>query len=364
MRTKALSEREIIRLLEAGEITFPPVCLRLVSPEVASVKDPPVAEGILEANWQGRSVRFVFECKALSTPKVLEVAIAQVQRAADSLQLLPLVIVPYLSEEALGQLEGESVSGIDLSGNGILLTKGMAVWRSGHPNRFKTSLPLRNVYRGVSALVAQSFLLRAEFASLVELQAFAQERLAEQRKEETEERLTKGTVSKVIHVLEEDKIVFRDGGRLRVLSPRTLLERLQANYKKPQGRKLIGKTSLSGQEIWNRLQASGLRVVTTGQGSAGHYRVLSGADTLSLYVEEMDAVTSLLDIKATQVFPNLELIEYRGEGVYFDAREVEGVLYASPIRTWLELATSGPREREAAKVLEAILLRGEGEKLQ
>ena len=358
MKTEPSSARDVREQIRAGEFSFDP--LRICLPSALA---PVATEDVLEAEWQGRTTQFAFVSKTASTPKALDIAIAQAQRTARNTGFSPLVIVPYLSEEALRLLETEQVSGIDLSGNGIVVTPEMAVWRSGQPNRFKSSQPIRNIYRGVSSLVAQSFLLRAEFGSLIELQTFAQERLAQQGGEETQGRLTKGTISKVVQALDEEKIVLRERGKLRLLSPGILMEHLQTNYQKPSGRKVQGKTPFSVPEVWSQLKQNGLSGVTTGLGSAGRYHVLSGPDTLSLYVKELDAAREILDVKATSVFPNIELIEYKGDVVYFDAREDKGVLYASPVRTWLELAAGGPREREAAQVLEDSLLKGEGEKL-
>ena len=316
MKTELWNAKEFREQIRAGELSFPPlrICFPAASAHFAT-------EDVIEAQWRGRTTQFAFVRKMDSTPKALDIAIAQAQRAAQNDELNPLVIVPYLSEGALRLLEAEQVSGIDLSGNGVVVTPEMAVWRSGQPNRFKTSQPIRNVYRGVSSLVAQSFLLRAEFASLVELQTFAQERLARQEGGETQGRLTKGTVSKVVQALDEEKIVLREQGKLRLLSPRLLMDRLQANYQKPSGRRVQGKTLLSAPEVWGQLRKSGRSAVTTGLGSAGRYHALSGPDALSLYVKDMDATREFLDIKTTSVFPNIELIEYKGDVVYFDARE-------------------------------------------
>ena len=357
---KGGSEQSIRERLQAGEVTFPPLRLWLSFRDVQREQH---TDDVLEVEWQGHTARFVLECRALSTPKILDAAIAQVQRDARLLDLHPMVIVPYLSEDSLRLLEGAGVSGIDLCGNGVVVAPEMAVWRSGQPNRFKSSLPLRNVYRGTSSLIARSFLLRSQFASLGELQAFAQERLIQQGKEQTSQRLAKGTVSKVVQALEEEKIVLRDQGKLRLLSPQVLLERLQANVRKPSGKRVQGKTPLAVPEVWERLRTSPVRCVTTGLGSAGHYRVLSGSETLSLYVDDMEEAARLVSVTTGAVFPNIELTQEPDEVVYFDAREENGTLWASPIQTWLELARGGPREREAAEMLEEILRRGAGETL-
>ena len=105
------------------------------------------------------------------------------------------------------------------------------------------------------------------------------------------------------------------------------------------------------------------RYVATGLGSAARYQVLSGPDKLSLYVSDLDAAADAIGMRETRVFPNIELIENQEDLTYFDARRREDGVWASPIQTWLELATGGPREREAAKLLRAALAQGRGEEL-
>ena len=363
---KLWTANEVTERLRRGELTFPPVELRLCSEEVpVNTADGRRmrADGILEAEWKGRVARFVFEYKAQQTPLAIETAIAQVQYYSNTLKINPLIIVPYLSEGVLLLLEAEGVSGLDLNGNGILLSPEMALRRSGEPNRYKTSQPIRNVYRGASSLIARSFLLRSAFPSLVELQNFAQERLMRGEGFSPGAKLTKGTVSKVVQVLEEDKIAFKEEGSLRLLNARALLESLRNNYVKPRERRVIGKTVLSFPEIWKRLQNSGIRCVTTGNGSAGYYGLLSSLEKLSLYVDDFERAVELLEIASGPLFPNIELLEERGDVVYFDTRKQADTLWASPIQTWLELSMGGPRERQAAQALEARFLQGEGERL-
>ncbi|MCX6378957.1 MAG: hypothetical protein NT023_05690 [Armatimonadetes bacterium] len=358
---KPWNETEFSRRLQQGEVQFPPAQIRLIDAKEKGTCGG--ADGVLEIAWQGESPRFVYEYRASSTPKAVETAMLQVQRYARQLNLLPLVITPYLSEQALRLLEAEEVSGIDLSGNGILNAPGLAVWRSGRPNRFKESQPLRNVYRGNISLLTRAFLLQNEFSSLAALRAFVLQRLLLPSGATAESLLTKGTVSKVVQVLDAEKIVLRDKESVRLTSPQRLLEGLRTSAVRPRGRGILGKTPLSAEEVWNRLNARGIRAVVTGEGSAGRYRVLSGMDKLALYVDHLEEVVDLLEVKETRVFPNLQLIEENSDVVYFDTRQEGLVRWASPIQAWLELSLGGPREREAAQSLETALLEGQADSL-
>jgi hypothetical protein len=264
------------------------------------------------------------------------------------------VIAPYLSEESLNQMRSQSISGVDLCGNGVLLAAQFSVWCTGAPNRFRNSQPIRNVYKGTSSLFSRAFLLKPTFDSLLSLQTFTRSRLAS---DSTEERLVKATASKVVQTLAEDLIVQREGrGEVRLRDAKQLLDRLKENYRKPQGQRIEGKTALPSMEIWSRLQAAGLAAVVTGDGSAGRYGLLSGAERLCLYVPEIEKATQVLEVTPTRLFPNIELIETGDETLYFDARKRPDGWWASPIQVWLELATGGPRERDAAQALyEAFL---------
>jgi hypothetical protein len=230
-----------------------------------------------------------------------------------------MIIVPFLSEASLQMLEREGVSGIDFSGNGIITAPGLVVWRSGQPNRFKNSQPIRNVFRGNSSILSRCFLLRSEFSSLVELRAFALERLPEPDFVK-ESRLTKGTVSKVVRALDEEKILTRNKDSLRLTAPQLLLERLRTNYQKPRGKRVEGKMPFSLSDAWTKLSESPLRYIATGDGSAGPYHLLSSSEKLSLYVENLEEACHLLKVKPGRVFPNVELIEETSDLFYFDVR--------------------------------------------
>ena len=357
---KPWSEAELRERLRNSELRFPPATLQLL-PFAASFAGASslAVDGAIEIGWQGNADRFVFEYKAQSTPKALETAIAEVQRCARSRELRPLVIVPYLSETALRRLEAEGISGLDLSGNGVLLAASFALRRSGEPNRFKEVASLRNVFSGNSSLLARCLLLRAEYTSLTALRAFALERFRAGR-DASAAHLTKGTVSKVMQLLEEENIVARQREGLRLTDPATLLDRLKAQYRKPRGARLEGKMPFNPQDAWERLAGQPFRAVVSGEGSAGHYRVLSGQDRWTVYVDDLQRARQCLEITPTPLFPNVELIEEAGDTVYFDARAQGPILWASPIQTWLELAHAGPRERAAADVLESIFRKGEG----
>ena len=61
------------------------------------------------------------------------------------------------------------------------------------------------------------------------------------------------------------------------------------------------------------------------------------------------SAAGLLELKETRVFPNLKPILEASDGVYLDARSENDVLWASLLKSWLELASAGSHEREAPR---------------
>ena len=130
---KPISESEMLARLILGEVRVPPLDLEWTCP--ASDQGP---DATLRASWEGAEYRFVAKFKGRSTPKVVTQAIAQARAFADRLDARPLVVVPYLNSERLRELERAGVSGIDLSGNALVVIPGkLLVLRTGAPNKFR-----------------------------------------------------------------------------------------------------------------------------------------------------------------------------------------------------------------------------------
>jgi hypothetical protein len=359
---KPPTEYELLGMLERGEVKLPPVQLTLHQ-DVVRVPQHQI-DGCLKAQWGGLDAVFVFEYKATNTPRVQETAIAQVNLYAHQLGLLPLVVLPYLSEVALAELDRSETSGIDLCGNGLLIAKNFRFWRSGQPNRYKDTRPIRNPFHGDSSIFARCFLLRDHFSSLLDLGKFAQDRTFDAYPAFRQKALTQGTASKVVQSLVDELTVRKVDSGLELQDRRRLLTLLRRGYRRTEPPKVIGSSLLSPEDIWyavqeERIHGGSFRAVATGLSSAGYYKALSGSGRLGLYVSNLNAATTRLQIRTGKAFANIELHEDRKNTVYFDAREDGGKLWASPIQTWLELAAGGPREQEAAEQIERTLLNQE-----
>jgi len=361
---QTITESEILNRLKDGRLEFPPLSLRSVQTEFETGTGSRF-DAVMEARWQGAWQKFAVELKALSTPKAFQDAVNRVKATVLPSGCRPLIIVPYLREEQLRELEREKISGIDLCGNGVVFVAGQsAVYRTGAPNRFPMSAPIKNIYQRNSSMVGRVFLARPRFGSVQEIQAEINRRnpLVE-RGEATP--MSLATVSKALKTLEQDLIVARAEG-IRLLQADALLEKLVENYTAPKVRERVGlKMPVTGTALveWLERESTvwGLAIVASGLASVSQYAVMQRGELLTVYCSRAAKLVAKLPGSTTDRFPNLEILETEDEPAYFDARGATNFRWASPVQVYLELMAGDKRDQEtAAQVREVLLKQGEG----
>ena len=340
-----MRETDILEALRAGEVEFPPLEVRLVGvePPFEASAQPWRPDAYVDIRWEDETFRFVAEVKAQSTPKAFREAVQQVRFYADASEMQPLIVTTYLAPERLEGLESSGVSGIDLSGNGVVVVAGkLLVVRTGNPNRFPAGRRIRNVYQGASSLVVRVFLNRPSYGSVQEVMDEVTDRGG---------RVSLSTVSKVLKVLEEDLVLRREGRASHLLQADELLERLAANYKPPRisARKTY-RWNGEREDLMDRLAACSQRLVLSGAGSVDAYTVMPREKAVQCYCTSIDPIEQRLGDKLEEspLFPDLELLETRDPTVYFDTRKAGEVPSASPLQCWLELQAGDKRQQDAS----------------
>jgi hypothetical protein len=343
-------ESDILEQVLRGALSLPPLSLKAVE-QTSLARDRSRPDLVIEAQWGAERVRFIAQVKRLATPKAVDEAITQARSLASPPQTYPMIIVPYLSEARLVELQEAQVSALDLCGNGVTVVPGkITVFRTGHPNRFPQSAKLRNVYRGKSSIVARAFLIQPQFDKVKEIMDLLAKRQGS---------VVFSTVSKVLKRLEDDLVITRDKRLIKLIQADTLLDNLASNYDPPLiMERFRGRCALRREEIIRRLTTSAAakagKLVLTGAASTEKYAAMAGEPVASLYCTTMP--TSLLsaadvDAEETDFFSNLQILRTNDDRVFFDPRLEGGIPYASPIQTWLELAAGDKRQKDAAKQL-------------
>ncbi len=353
-------QSEMFRLLAQGRVDTSPLKLLAVKCEPLGKPRPRTrkADATIELGWGRKAFRFAVECQAVSTPKEIAAAAETAKRSSSPPRSFPMVVVPYLPESQMRLLQEQQVSGIDLSGNALIMVPDeILVSRTGSPNNFRRAGVIKNVYRKNSSIVPRVFLLKPQYESITEVMDEIKCRGGS---------ITQATVSKVCNSLDQDLVIDRTKGQLprtrclRLIQPDKLLELLTENYAPPQiNQRLTAKTTFTPDEFCRRLAMGGteadLKVTITGSSSAGQYAVMAREPILSFYCSNLERLLKRLgpDLEETSRFPNIELLETDEDFVYFDTRDN---LAASPVQTYLELMQGDKREQETAEQLRKAIL--------
>lgn len=363
---KSITQAEMQAMLKSGDIALPPLTFRCIQLE-PEIRPGSRLDAIVEVSWGKVLRRFAVEIKAQSTPMAFRDAVNAVRAAALPAGTLPMIMLPFLSASQLQDLEQEGVSGVDLCGNGVVVVLGeVLVVRSGQPNRYSSSAPIKNIYRKNSSMVSRVFLARPTFDRVSDVLAEVNTRnlLVEAFSRAA---MVMPTVSKAIKAMEEDLLLSRQEGRLRLIQPDMLLEKLLDSYRPEKSVETIRRrVNLSVLELPARLAELGrelnLPIVATGLGSVTRYATMQRGELISVYCPRPETLISRLPLSESDRFPNLEIVPSEDETAYFDSRRDEETVFrwASPLQTWLEMMRGDKRDQEMAEQVRAVILREAG----
>ncbi|MFZ5451595.1 MAG: hypothetical protein ACOZF2_06965 [Thermodesulfobacteriota bacterium] len=349
----------MIAQLRGGEVELPPLFFRYLEdqPDIGGDRR---FDALVEASWGNSIVKFVVECKSLSTPKAFQDGLNLLKTSSFPKDYRPLLFLPFLGERQLQELEREGISGIDLCGNGVVVVPGMfAVFRSGKKNRFPSSAPIKNIYRKNSSMVGRVFLIRSNYGTVQEIFEEINRRNMLIRRWDSKP-MSFSTVSKSLKTLEEDLIVERNRF-IRLIQADKLLEKLSENYSIPNIRERVRlKVPESGDTllelVQRQAQTLGLPFVATGASSVMRYAVMQRGEMLSIFCPRLEGLLERLSGSQSDRFPNLEFLETDDETVYFDARQEEDFWWASPVQVYLELMAGDKRDQETAEQVKSYIL--------
>jgi len=349
---KPPTEDEFLRTLKRDGWEFPPLKLRWRSAASAQGE----VDAIVEGERAGLRAIFALEFKAFSTPRTIRDAAAKAKAYAQREDLQPLVVVPFLNPERLGELEREGVSGIDLCGNGAVVVPGrIAIYRTGARNKFPNSAAIKNIYQRNSSTVARVFLARPRFGSVSEVQAEIQRRSLSAKNS-----VSLATVSKALKTMQEDLIIRRDGGAISLLQADKLLDKLARNYAPQRSSPVRAKVVAADGELFATLLSAAadldVPLTATGTASVTRYAVMQRGPVLSVYCAEPRSLLERVAGDTSDRFPNVEIIETSEPVFYFDTRLEDGFRWASPVQVYLELASGDKRDRETAEQVRELIL--------
>jgi DNA-binding transcriptional ArsR family regulator len=275
----------------------------------------------------------------------------------NSQNVVPLVIAPYIGMKQAKILEDNGISWLDLSGNmSIRVSNRVYIERTGKPNRFPDTAPIKKIFQGTSSLVSRALLLKPEgFSSLYEMVDFINNRNA---------KITLSTVSKVLKSLEEDLLVTKSKKLIYVMNAEKLLERLKEGYINSTERK-AGETYRFATDKPDAMFFAFNEMLSIDYVACGFYAAqikgLAVTDKITIFVRSMASVTraavrNQIQITPDAEFGNVSITESSDPGVWFNADIKPRSAVVDDIELYLEMMADTPRGPKIAEQLKRRIL--------
>jgi hypothetical protein len=297
-------------------------------------------------NAAGRRRQLICEVKANGQPRIVRVALLQLRNHIAHLgnNATPFLIAPYLSPEAQALCRDEGVGFLDFEGNARLVFGGVFVERSVPNKPSAERRQLRSLFKPKAAQVLTVMLGNPSHAwRVTELAAAAAVSL--------------GHVSNVrAGLLDREWGKVSDEG-LFLSEPDELLNAWRDVYQAPLGRRISFYTTLHGSAFENAAR----RVLRVGsEKGQAVFASFSAANWLAPYGRPgteyfyadrsgLERLTAALKLSSAVKGENVVVTIPQENGLFRNTVEpAAGVVCTGPVQTYLDLAASGERGREAA----------------
>jgi len=276
---------------------------------------------------------------------------------------VPLLVAPYIGTKQAKILEEKGISWLDLSGNmSIRVSNRVYIERTGKPNRFPDTAPIKKIFQGTSSLVSRALLLKTEgFESLTKMTDFIN------RKNENVIRLS--TVSKVLKKLEEELLINRSKSLITAANPEKLLEKLSEGYRNSTERQRRNTYRFVIEGI--EQLSDGMTALCKDYLAYGFYAAqikgLAVTDQKMIFVKDIEQFRKKAERKLVSVTPDAEfgnfiVTETNDPGVWFNANYQITVSVVDDIELYLEMMVDTPRGPKIAEQLKRrILQKGDSE---
>lgn len=307
---------------------------------------------VAELKYAGKPLILIAEVKANGQPKAVRDAAHQVRRQASEIDgdVVPMIIVPFLSEQAQQVCRDEKVAYLDLMGNCRLVFDTVFVERrvEGRPEPERRAL--RSLFKPKSARILRAMLQEPERRwRVVELAHAAQ--------------VSIGLVSTVGAALRERDWADQSDEGLYLSDPDHLLDAWAQDYEQPRGEEVRLYTHLHGKQLTDKLlglcKEEG-RIALASYSAAEWLAPYARHSTNYFYADErgLGALHTALALSAPPRGANIVIIVPDDDGVLCDAEPIaNGLVVTSPVQTYLDLMHAGERGEEAAQHLRKEHLR-------
>lgn len=279
----------------------------------------------------------------------------QVARAAEQLlayadaNVIPVLVVPFMSRAGAETADQVRLNWVDLSGNAHIRAPNLHVWVRGHPDELRSRGRPSSPFAPKSARVTRTLLL-------------APERWWLQKDLASATGLNDGNISRIVRRLDEELLLDRRERELRPRDPDLLLDAWAQDYRFSGHDILTGHMSGTGIDLARTLardlESLGIRHAFTGLPAAWALDHFARFRVTAVYVHgDPREAAELLGLRRTTKGANVQVVGPNDEGVFSGEQDVDGLHSVAPVQIYLDLLQLPERAAEAAEHLRAHHLR-------
>lgn len=293
---------------------------------------------------KGEPWRLLVEVKSSGEPRYVRGAVQELRSLlSDKRRAYGIVSAPYISAEAGKICRDEGMGYLDLAGNCGLIFANLFIERQGIPKPPQERRPLRSLYAPKAGRLLRALL--EEPRRPWTLQALAEEA-----------GVSLGLAFKVKQRLLDFEFVAEGNEGLALEKPEELLRQWGANYSYAKN---------DAFECYSQGDPAQLEAALAGYcrkaGARYAFTMFSGAARVAPYARYLKGTTYVtgdpseiakrLEWKQVSSGANFTLLRPYDDGVFYEAREINGDSVVSDVQLYLDLVGSKARGEEAATFL-------------
>lgn len=354
-----LTEADMLEKLEACLDRFGPLIITSIERQTTLKRGLRVDALLKFSIPNGPSFEAVAELSPVSSPKMIldkSRILRNVLHESVNRRAIPLIVAPYIGRKQSELLLEEGISWIDLSGNMLIrVPPNIYIERSGKPNRYPDSAPIKKVFQGTSSLVSRALLLNpGGFSSLYEIVNYIHDRNGN---------ITLATVSKVLKSLAEDLLITKERSLISVKRPDELLGKLAEGYSDYKRRRRDCQFRYDVENVGELCRM--FYEVQVDYAYCGFYAAkikgLAVTDQVSMFIKSSEQVRKAFRLNSSNIsrdeeFGQLCLIETKNPCVWFNLQRDPFENVVDDLELYLEMMIDTPRGPKIASVLKDRIL--------
>ncbi len=304
----------------------------------------PGEDSTVRASVKGRPVKFILEAKAQGEPRIIRMAINQLQDYLKSAKdAYGILAAPYLTDAGRQICKEAGVGCIDLAGNALISIGNIYIDIGGIPNPYPSYRISRSVFSPKSSRVLR--VLMADPAKRWYVEELSREA-----------GISIGLTSRVKQYLLAMEWIREEKKSFYIVKPDEVLSQWVINYSYRKNQVFSYYSSHSEDEL-----EAALRNECEKRKYRYGLTLLSGALKVAPFVRSVrlfsyvdgniEDIAAALQLKKVDSGPNVTLLQPYDEGIFYGLQNIQGTNVVSDIQLYLDLKGYKGRGEEAAQAI-------------